>query len=126
MKKIYIIIFIVVTLVCVITACLKHKDSGLENAKYDLSIPVQDKDGWYLVFEDDFEGDALNQNIKFGEKYTGSKEIWTTSPHAIRCKSDDKDKPYQQSWWCPEMVEVKEYPANIFRTGEIRLRLKSE
>ncbi|MGN1348497.1 MAG: hypothetical protein ACI4VI_06090, partial [Acutalibacteraceae bacterium] len=115
MKKIYIIIliFTAITLVCVITACSKHEDSGLENAKYDLSIPIQDKDGWYLVFEDDFEGDALNQNIKFGEKYTGSKEIWTTSPHAIRWKSDDESKPHQQSWWCPEMVEVKDSNAII-------------
>lgn len=98
---------------CFTGGCSKKEDSGLENDKYDLSLPVQGGDGWYLVFEDDFEGDALNQNIQFGDRYTGSKEIWTASPHAIRWESDDKDKPEQQCWWCPEMVEVKDSNAII-------------
>lgn len=86
----------------------KWKEKG-----YDLSVPVLGEGGWYMVFEDDFEGDSLNENIRFGEKYTGSREIWTTSPHAIRWESDDKDKRDQACWWCPEMVEVKNSNAVI-------------
>ena len=86
--------------------CSKDSDKWKEKG-YDLSVPVLGEDGWYMVFEDDFEGNRLNENIQFGEKYTGSREIWTTSPHAIRWESDDKDKPEQACWWCPEMVEVK-------------------
>lgn len=83
-------------------------ESWKKNKKYDLSVPQLNKDGWYLVFEDDFNGTSLNEGIKFGEKYTGNKEIWTTSPHAIRWQSDKKNKPEQACWWCPEMVEVKD------------------
>lgn len=97
----------IVSGIALLCGCSKEEDSGLENEKYDLSLPVLNENGWYLVFEDNFEGDALNQNIKFGERYTGSREIWTTSPHAIRYQSDDDDKPEQACWWCPEMVEVK-------------------
>lgn len=89
--------------------CSKKADEGWKkNKKYDLSVPQLNKDGWYLVFEDDFNGNSLNEGIKFGEKYTGSKEIWTTSPHAIRWQSDRESKPEQACWWCPEMVEVKD------------------
>lgn len=89
------------------------KDVSWMEKGYDLSLPVLGQDGWYMVFEDDFEGDALNQNICFGERYTGSREIWTTSPHAIRWQSDKKDKPEQASYWCPEMVEVRDSAAII-------------
>lgn len=86
----------------------ESSDNTWKDAGYDLSLPVLGQDGWYMVFEDEFEGDALNQNIQFGERYTGSKEIWTTSPHAIRWESNDADKPEQACWWCSEMVEVKD------------------
>ena len=91
------------------TSCAKHKqdESWKEDKSYDLSLPTLGKDGWYLVFEDDFDGDGLNQNIKFGEKYSGNKEIWTTSPHAIRSASNYEKKPQYSSYWCPTMVEVK-------------------
>lgn len=85
----------------------KKPDMSWKEKGYDLSLPVLDRDGWYMVFEDDFDGDGLNQNIKFGENYKGSREIWTTSPHAIRWKSDDESKPENACWWCPDMVEVK-------------------
>ncbi|MGN0538910.1 MAG: family 16 glycosylhydrolase [Candidatus Fimenecus sp.] len=86
----------------------KYKvDESWRDAGYDLSLPVLGQDGWYMVFEDDFEGTALNQNIKFGERYNGSREIWTTSPHAIRWESNDEAKPEQACWWCPNMVEVR-------------------
>lgn len=91
----------------------KEDDSWKTDEKYDLSVPVLNEDGWYMVFEDDFDGTALNEGIKFGERYTGSKDIWTTSPHAVRCESDDQKKPEQSSWWCPEMVEVKDSNAII-------------
>ena len=90
------------------TACSKKQDeSWKENKTYDLSLPVLNQDGWYLVFEDDFDGSALNENIKFGDSYTGNKEIWTTSPHAIRWQSDNEKKPQQACYWCDEIVEIK-------------------
>lgn len=97
----------------VLNACKKTNSQDWKSKDYDLSVPVLGQDGWYMVFEDDFEGDKLNENIKFGDKYEGNKEIWTTSPHAIRWESNDKDKPEQACWWCPEMVEVKNSNAVI-------------
>lgn len=97
----------------ILNACKKDNSQAWKNKGYDLSVPVLGQDGWYLVFEDDFEGDKLNEGIKFGDKYEGNKEIWTTSPHAIRWESNDKDKPEQACWWCPEMVEVKDSNAVI-------------
>lgn len=91
----------------------KDDDSWKTDERYDLSVPVLNQDGWYLVFEDDFNGNALNENIIFGEKYTGSREIWTTSPHAIRWASNNDSKPEQACWWCPEMVEIKDSNAVI-------------
>lgn len=116
MKKAYLFIGIAV-FVClilaavIVTVCLKHKNNAQESWKdmgFDLSLPTLGEDGWYMVFEDDFEGDALNQNIQFGERYRGAKEIWTTSLHAVRWESNDKNKPEQACWWCPETVEVKD------------------
>lgn len=120
MKK-FITVFITVSLIasiCMICGCSKEDDSWQTNEKYDLSVPVLNEDGWYMVFEDDFNGNALNEDISFGEKYNGSKEIWTTSPHAIRWESNDKDKPEQACWWCPEMVEVKDSNAIIHSAYE--------
>lgn len=88
-------------------------ESWKTNTKYDLSVPELNKDGWYLVFEDDFNGTKLNEGIKFGEKYTGNKEIWTTSPHAVRWETDNPKKPEQACYWCPEMVEVRDSNAII-------------
>lgn len=75
---------------------------------FDTSVPTLGENGWYKVFEDDFNGDGLNQNIDFGERYSGSKEIWTTSPHAIRWESNDEKHPEYACWWCPEMVEIRD------------------
>lgn len=93
-----------------VAGCSKGKqdESWKENTDYDLSVPTLGQDGWYLVFQDDFEGDGLNQNIQFGDNYTGSKEIWTTSPHAVRWQSQDKKHPDKACYWCPTMVEVKD------------------
>ncbi|MGN0447570.1 MAG: family 16 glycosylhydrolase [Acutalibacteraceae bacterium] len=95
------------------SAYMKRKPQTWKKAGYDLSVPVLGQDGWYMVFEDDFEGGKLNENIKFGKKYQGNREIWTTSPHAIRWASNDESKPEQACWWCPEMVEVKDSNAVI-------------
>lgn len=84
-----------------------------KNKGWDLSVPVLNENGWYLVFEDGFDGEKLNEGITFGEKYEGNKEIWTTSPHAIRWNSQDENKPEQACWWCPEMVEIKNSKAII-------------
>lgn len=112
MKKIIALIAVIATVVTValsFTSCSKKQDNSWKNDnKYDLSIPTLNEDGWYLVFEDDFDGDGINQNIKFGENYKGNKEIWTYSPHAIRWESNNKNKPEQACYWCPNMVEVKD------------------
>jgi len=110
-------VFMAVMLVCssfVWFGCSKKKDdTAWKNQGWDLSVPVLDENGWYMVFEDDFDGSALNENIHFGESYSGSREIWTPSPHAIRWESNDKDKPEQACWWCDAMVEVKDGNAVI-------------
>lgn len=114
MKRFIIIlaIILIIAVVCTIAGCSQIKEETSldwkKDTSFDLSVPVLNEDGWYLVFEDDFDGDALNQNIKFGDRYTGNKEIWTTSPHVIRWNSDNKNKPSQASYWCPQMVEVKD------------------
>ncbi|MGN1123975.1 MAG: family 16 glycosylhydrolase [Eubacterium sp.] len=115
MKKLIIFSILCLTALgmLMINGCSKKEDDSWKEKNYDLSLPVLNEDGWYMVFEDDFEGDSLNQNIKFGEKYQGNREIWTTSPHAIRWESDSKSKPEQECWWCPEMVEVKNSNAII-------------
>lgn len=103
-------ILLIVAGVCtVFVSCQNNKknDESWKEKGFDLSVPTLGENGWYMVFEDDFEGDALNQNIHFGERYTGSHEIWTTSPHAIRWESDDEKHPEYACWWCPETVEVK-------------------
>ncbi len=102
--------------ICTVFVSCQSKSKNDESWKekgFDLSVPTLGENGWYMVFEDDFEGDGLNQNIRFGENYTGSREIWTTSPHAIRWESNDKDSPDHGCWWCPEMVEVKDSNAVI-------------
>lgn len=118
MKKIFALITVSVLAAAVILCgCSKNTgkedDDSWKNQDYDLSLPELNKDGWYMVFEDDFNGTKLNENIVFGERYKGSKEIWTTSPHAVRWQSDKKRKPEQACWWCPEMVEVKDSNAII-------------
>lgn len=115
MKKIITVLIVSLLAVTIglIYGCSKEDDSWKTNENYDLSVPVLNQDGWYLVFEDDFDGSALNENITFGERYNGNKEIWTTSPHAIRWESDDKNKPEQACYWCPELVEVKDSNAII-------------
>lgn len=118
MKKIFALITVSVLAAAVILCgCSKNTgkedDDSWKNQDYDLSLPELNKDGWYMVFEDDFNGTKLNENIVFGERYKGSKEIWTTSPHAVRWQSDKKRKPEQACWWCLEMVEVKDSNAII-------------
>lgn len=115
MKKLILLLSIsaIIVSACLLSSCSKKPDDSWKDKGYDLSVPVLNEDGWYMVFEDDFNGNALNENIAFGEKYTGNKEIWTTSPHAIRWESNDEKKPEQACWWCPEMVEVKDSNAII-------------
>lgn len=112
-RKISLVLTIAVLVLLMLPACAKKDSDDWKNKGYDLSVPVVGENGWYMVFEDDFNGTALNEGISFGENYTGSREIWTTSPHAIRWESDDESKPGQACWWCPEMVEVKDGNAVI-------------
>lgn len=110
MKKYIFAVLLIITGIVTVTffGCSRGQDeSWKKNEKYDLSVPVLNEDGWYLVFEDDFTGNSLNEGITFGEKFQGSKKIWTTSPHAVRWESNDENKPEQACWWCPEMVEIK-------------------
>ncbi len=68
-------VLIVITVGTVSASCSKSQkqdESWKTNDKYDLSVPVLGQDGWYLVFEDDFNGTSLNEDIKFGDTYTGN------------------------------------------------------
>lgn len=94
---------IIITAVFALVSCDGEK---WQNDAYDLSLPVLGKDGWHLVFEDGFDGSELNEGITFGENYDGNREIWTTSPHAIRYESNDMNKPEQNVYWCPDAVTV--------------------
>ena len=97
----------------VFSSCSASQADDWKNKGYDLSIPTLGENGWYMVFEDDFNGTALNEGINFGERYTGNREIWTASPHAVRWNSDSESKPEQSSYWCDEMVEVRDGNAVI-------------
>ena len=68
-------IIIAVTAIALFSRSKRQDESWKNNEKYDLSLPVLNSDGWYLVFEDDFSGSSLNEGIVFGERYTGNKEI---------------------------------------------------
>ena len=52
MKRIIcaVIAAVAVLSIALICGCSKKEDSGLENKKYDLSLPVLNENGWYLVF----------------------------------------------------------------------------
>ena len=90
-------------------SCAAEKqDTGWKDNGFDLSLPKLGEDGWYMVFEDGFDGSQLNEGIQFGENYSGSREIWTTSPHAIRWESNDPDKPEESCWWCPNAVSIRD------------------
>lgn len=109
---VYVVVGVVVALILadvIYIQLLKRKDKEpWRNLGFDLSLPELGKDSWYMVFEDDFEGEKLNEGIRFGENYCGSKEIWTYSPHTLRHKSDDKKHPEKACCWCDKMVELKD------------------
>lgn len=114
MKKIFaVILAMTLTATVVLCGCAKNSENkendndDWKNKGYDLSLPELDKDGWYLVFEDDFNGTKLNENIKFGERYNGNKEIWTTSPHAIRWQSDKKRNRSRLAGGVPKWSRLK-------------------
>ena len=106
--RIFVLVCVAATAVCLSSCTKRQDDSWKNNTNYDLSLPEVGKDGWYLVFEDGFDGTSLNENIKFGDGYTGNREIWTASPHAIRWESNDEAKPEQACYWCPEMLEIRD------------------
>ena len=113
----------------VFTACAEEE---WNDGSYDLTLPDfsqigngVSEDGWYLVFEDEFEGSshgadiesALNASTVFGDVYKaknpslfqgGAPAIWTTSPEGLRWESNDPDKPEQACYWCADMAEVKD------------------
>lgn len=107
MRKFICCIVLLTTLFAFSFALVGCKNQSWDPSQFDTSLPELGKDGWYMVFEDNFDSAALNQNINFGDSYPGNKEIWTTSPHAIRWESQDKDKPQQSSYWCSDMVKVE-------------------
>lgn len=124
MKKYVKVIALAAAVLCacvvlfVFSSCSASKADDWRSEGYDLSVPILGENGWYMVFEDDFDGTELNEGITFGDGYTGSKEIWTASPHAVRWNSDDESKPEQSSYWCDEMVEVKDGNAVIYSRYE--------
>lgn len=85
--------------------CQKAEEDYYDPSLYDLSLPVLHKNGWHLVFEDNFDGTALNENIIFGEGYEGSGTVWTTSPNYERWPANNSNK---SNWWCPDAVSVKD------------------
>lgn len=126
-----------VCLIAVMGVCLVScSEEEWNDGSYDLSLPdfltAQDfdktdvsGDGWYMVFEDDFDGDssssslveALNASTSFGEVFKSKnpelfsegeilRGIWTTSPEGLRWESNDSDKPEQACYWCSDMVSV--------------------
>ena len=133
MKKTALVAIAAALLIAVTALCFAGCTEEWNDGSYDLSLPEPEKitatsgvdeDGWYLVFEDEFEGnsegsdleDALNASTVFGEVYKQknpedferqSKEgIWTTSPEGVRWESNDADKPEQACYWCADMVSV--------------------
>lgn len=109
MKK-SIAVFLCILLISItsLTLISCSDDDWKEDDLYDLTLPTLGEDGWYMVFEDDFNGNTLNEGIVFGDGYEGNREIWTTSPHSQRWASDDENKPEQACYWCPETVSVKD------------------
>ncbi len=106
MKKLLALSICVIIALTAAFSLVGCKEEDWRKDAYDLSLPVLGEDGWYMVFEDNFDGTSLNENITFGENYEGNTQIWTTSPHAIRWESNDPDKPEQNVYWCPETVSV--------------------
>ena len=54
---------LVVSTVLLFGCSKKQDESWKTNEKFDLSLPVLNSDGWYLVFEDDFEGTSLSRLV---------------------------------------------------------------
>ena len=86
MKKTAIVAIAAALLIAVTALCFAGCTEEWNDGSYDLSLPEPEKitatsgvdeDGWYLVFEDEFEGnsegsdleDALNASTVFGEVY---------------------------------------------------------
>lgn len=105
-KVIAALVALLILIVVLIPTGCKQAESW-DPARFDTTLPTLGQDGWYLVFEDNFDGSRLNENIVFGEQFSGNRQIWTTSPHAIRWESQNKNKPEQASYWCPDMVRVE-------------------
>lgn len=75
----------------------KHYDTSLPDfSKVGKGEENANSDGWYEVFTDNFEGDTLNS------------DIWTYSPHAVRWETQKEGKENYSSYWCPDMVSVKD------------------
>ena len=135
MKRKIMVLIAAVCLAAVISVTFAAcADEEWNDGSYDLSLPDfsavtagsgVSEDGWYLVFEDDFNGDsesaglqsALNASTVFGGVYkrknpdlfeNGSvkRGIWTTSPEGVRWASNDSGKPEQACYWCSDMVSV--------------------
>lgn len=107
------VVLILAVSMTVLTGCghsTAYDTSWINDENYDLTLPTLG-DEWYEVFTDEFEGDALNQNIHWGNDELASKYsegIWTYSPHGHRRDTDYKNKPEYTNYWCDDMVEVKD------------------
>lgn len=128
MKKKYLALFAVAAIVSVVTVflfagCTKQDESWRTNALFDLSLPnlegaeggSANADGWYLTLLDDFDGTTLNGTTKVWNSDGSARavddnenRVWTYSPHARRSKTNDENRPEWASYWCDDMVEVKD------------------
>lgn len=54
------ILLVILGVVGIVVLCLALRapknDESWKNKGFDLSLPVLDENGWYMVFEDDFAG----------------------------------------------------------------------
>lgn len=106
-KKFFNVAAAILAAVCAVLTpgCGGREEDFYDPSLYDLSLPVLLENGWHLVFEDNFDGSSLNENIIFGDGYEGDKMVWTYSPNYERWPAKNAKK---SNWWCPDTVSLKD------------------
>ena len=73
---------------------------------YEGGIKFKNNSGWYPTLIDNFDK-TYNENSGL------NPDIWATSRHDIRHKSNKKSHPEYANYWCSEMVSVKDGKAVV-------------
>ena len=94
MKKRIAILLCVLMLFSSTFVLVSCKDDSFDKKGYDLSLPVLGEDGWYLVFQDDFDGDALNENIQ--KQSFVVRWLWS---HGVAAKQWRMANGYDNTHW---------------------------